>query len=155
MAMFGRKRRGMDGMRKNAHRDMAIMLDRWVLRNFKTQGRTVGGWQPFAVYCVGGPRSPYRKRKVCGKGRIVGQGKRRRLDKSAMLLQDTGKLRSSFKLFYSAANAGIGSALEYAEPHEEGQGPLPQRRMLPLHSEVQRDIIRIYQKHIKKVLRKP
>lgn len=140
--------------RKQSHREIAIMLDRWVLVNFRSQGGHVGGWQPFAVYCIGGPRSPYRKRKICGRGRIVGKGRRRRLDKRAKLLQDTGRLRASFKLFYSARDAGIGSALEYSEPHEKGEGPLPKRRMLPNSREITRDITRIYNKHIKQALRK-
>lgn len=154
LARFTKKQRAMMKTRKMAHRDIAIMLDRWVLRNFRSQGGSVGGWTPFAVYCVGGPRSPYKKVKTCGRGRVLGKGKKRRLDKTAKLLQDTGRLRASFKLFYSDDDAGIGSNLDYAPPHERGQGHLPQRRMLPNDREVRRDITRIYENHIKKALKK-
>ena len=61
----------------------------WVQKNFKGEGKAVGGWAPFKA---GG-----RWRKGFG------------LDTSAKLLQDTGALRASFLPFASKTDAGIGS----------------------------------------------
>lgn len=139
-----------------AHKKISILLDRWVQTNMRSQGKRVGGWKPFAEVCFGGPRSPYHKTKVCGRGRVIGRGKGRKLDKSAKLLLDTGTLRKSLAggVFYSRNNAGVGSDLVYAKPHEEGKGPLPQRRMLPTDKEVRRDVIKVYTAFIDKEMRK-
>ena len=151
---FLKKEKESKKLRFRAHRDIATMLDRWVLRNIKTEGGKVGGWKPFKTYCVGGPRSPYKKVKVCGIGRVIGKGKKRRLDKTAKLLQDTGTLRSSFKIFYSTVNAGIGSKLNYAETHEKGIKPVPKRRVLPNTRDVVKDIKRVYEKYVDKTVEK-
>lgn len=100
----------------------SVHLDRWVQKNFKTEGGNVGGWLPLAK---GG-------RHIKGKG----------LDSSAKLLQDTGRLRASFSPFATRDNAGIYSDLDYSEHHEEGQG-VPVRRMLPKWIEVKADVNKI------------
>lgn len=139
---------------KPAHKNISVLLDRWVLNNFKTEGGNVGGWQPFAEYCVGGKRSKYRKIKTCGRGRIVGKGKSRRLDTSAKLLQDTGRLRGSFfPPFYTSTTVGIGSELPYSEPHEKGEGSLPKRRMLPEDKDVRKQVIRLYKHFIDEAMK--
>lgn len=120
---------------KHPHGRAAVFLDRWVQRNFKTEGGKVQGWEPFAA---GG-----RKKK--GKP----------LDTTAQLLQDEGILRASFLPFANRRNAGIGSDLPYAEPHEEGWGHLPQRRMLPKEREVQADIVDIFEAFVQKVVVQP
>lgn len=101
---------------------VAILLDRWVQKNFKGEGDKAGGWDKFAKQKYG-PNKGER-------GRWVGKGKDRKFDTSAKLLQDTGRLRASFKPFHSKNNAGIGSKLEYSINHEKGIG-VPVRRMLP------------------------
>lgn len=108
-----------------AMKRVSVFLDAWVLRNFRTEGGNVGGWEPFEAG-----------------GRYVGGT----LDTSAKLLQDTGTLRGSYRPFYSTNNAGIGSKLPYAEIHEEGEG-VPARRMVPEGSDVApqvRDILASY-----------
>lgn len=107
---------------------VAIILDRWVQRNFKSEGGHVGGWTPF-------------KR---GGRPLPGGG----IDTSAKLLQDTGALRLSFRMFWDSKQAGIGSRLKYSKYHEEGTSRLPQRRMLPGEPDVIRPIIRVYEKHV-------
>lgn len=94
---------------------VSVLLDRWVQRNFRTQGGSVGGWRAFAAG-----------------GRLKPDGS---VDASAKLLQDTGRLRLSFKPFHDANTAGIGSALRYSKVHEEGIG-VPARRMLPKQADV-------------------
>jgi phage gpG-like protein len=115
------------------NRKVAIVLDRWVQRNFKTQGGHVGGWTPF-------------KR---GGRPIPGGG----IDTSAQLLQDTGALRLSFRMFWDSKRAGIGSRLKYSKPHEEGTSRLPQRRMLPEEADVIQPILRVYENHVASLTR--
>ena len=132
-----------------AHKKISVMLDAWVQRNFKSSGGKVGGWKPFQTYCVGGARSPYGLSKTCGVGRIIGNKGGRKIDTSAKLLMDTGKLRISFKPFSDAKEAGIGSKIKYSKPHEKGLGHLPKRRMLPEDKDVKKEVRRIYEDHIK------
>lgn len=112
-----------------ANHQVSIWLMRWVNENFRTEGRKVGGWAPFKYG-----------------GRVKG-GK---IDTSAKLLQDTGRLKGSFYPFWSRVNAGVGSALPYAELHEFGTAHVPARRMVPEQSdrEVTDKVIKIYEWHI-------
>ncbi len=119
---------------KTAFKEISILLDRWVQTNFKTQGGNVGKWQKFALRKDG-----RRGRWIKGKG----------LDESAKLLQDTGRLRASFRPFASIGNAGIGSDVKYAEAHEKGEGHLPLRRMLPIRREIHAQTRKIIARHIK------
>lgn len=112
---------------------VSAFLDRWVQKNFRSEGGNVGGWEPFAR---GG-------RWVKGRG----------LDTNAKLLQDTGRLRSSFLPFATKNNAGIGSELEYSKNHEEGLNHLPVRRMLPNQAEVKDDVKRILERGVKKAIK--
>lgn len=104
--------------------------------NFRTEGGKVGKWK-----------------KLKAGGRYVSRNGKRKLDVSAKILQDTGRLRKSFLPFHNKKDAGIGSDLPYSKPHEEGEGPLPKRRILPLVKEVRRNVVDIYDKHIRKSIR--
>jgi phage gpG-like protein len=115
---------------------ISIMLDRWVQQNFKTEGGKVGGWKPFKAG-----------------GRWITKKGKRQLDTSAKLLQDTGRLRASFKPFSTANMAGIGSALEYSETHEKGLG-VPARRMLPEKVDVDKQVQRLMEHHLTKGIKK-
>ncbi len=102
---------------------IAVLLDRWVKKNFASEGGSVGGWKPFQYG-----------------GRVMPDGT---IDTSAKLLQDTGRLRASFLPFHSDKIAGIGTDLPYAEPHNKI------RRMLPVREEVIEQVKRIFQFHAK------
>lgn len=111
------------------NRRVSIILDRFVQRNFRSEGGLVGGWTPFKL----------------GGRRLRGGG----IDRSAKLLQDTGALRLSFAAFWSAKEAGIGSDLSYAVFHNDGTETLPARRMLPTDSDVGADVREVYVMHAK------
>jgi len=111
---------------------ISIFLDSWVQRNFKTQGGKVGGWK-----------------KLKAGGRYVSKGKTRHFDKSAMILNDFGRLKSSFLPFSSKGNAGIGSDLPYSKQHNEGKDNVPKRRILPVDKEVLGKATKIINVHIK------
>jgi len=108
------------------NKKISIILDRFVQRNFRSQGGLVGNW-----------------RKLKLGGRWVGTKKTRRFDTTAKILQDTGRLRNSFLPFSNRKLAGIGSDLPYSKSHEFGVGALPIRRMLPRRREVIGDVIKI------------
>lgn len=118
-----------------ANRQVSIWLLRWVNENFRTQGRRVGGWQPFKLG-----------------GRKLRDGT---IDTGAKLLQDTGRLRSSITPFWSKSNAGVGSRLPYAEVHELGLGHVPRRRILPdsTDKDVTDAVIKIYDTYIRRAAR--
>ena len=94
------------------NKKVSILLDQWVQFNFASEGSKVGGWVPFAS----------------GRGRYIpGRG----WDTTAKLLQDTATLKHSYHPFYDRKVAGIGSNLPYAKPHNDGEGFLSARRMIP------------------------
>lgn len=116
------------------HKRIAVFLLKWVLTNFKQEGKPIGGWTPFALG-----------------GRRTSGG----IDTTAKLLQDTGLLRNSFSTFHSRRDAGVGSNLSYAEDHNEGDpsSNLPARRMVPIQSEVVRDVNKIYRDYLRTIIR--
>lgn len=130
---------GGEGMLR-LHKRAAILLDRWVQKNFQTEG---GGWEPFAVYKPQGRRGRWISRSG---------GRPGYLDTSAKLLRDTGALRLSFRPFATRKDAGIGSELDYAEFHEKGIG-VPMRRMLPVNADVQGALKDLFERHARVVAR--
>jgi len=110
------------------HKEIALMLDGWVQRNFKSEGGKVGGWTPLT---------------------LGGRWKGNKFDSSAKILQDSSRLRLSFTPFSDKRGAGIGSFLDYSEVHEEGMG-VAKRRMLPISIEVRKDIYKLYSRWMTK-----
>lgn len=127
------KKRGKEIKTGSHFQEASIIMDQWVQKNFKTEGALVGGWKELAAG-----------------GRYVRGG----FDTSAKILQDTGRLRSSFLPFYSPMNAGIGSDIPYAEKHEEGKDGLPKRRMLPERKDVWPKIKEMFNRKIMEILKK-
>jgi phage gpG-like protein len=115
---------------KTPYKRASVLLDQWVQRNFKTEGDFTGGWTSFS-----------------------NMNRRWMSDPSAKLLQDTGRLRSSFKPFASIRDAGIGSDLKYSEPHNEGLGHLPERRMLPNEKDAWPIVQKVWGLHIKEAFK--
>lgn len=123
---------------KRPFQKASIFLDRWVQRNFKSEGGNVGNWLPFKY----GGRVTTK-----GKSRAKSIDGRKNINPSAKLLQDKGRLRASYLPFASKKDAGIGSSLPYAEGHEKGKG-VPKRRVLPRSIEVMPDILKIFDNHV-------
>ena len=128
-------------------RQVAVFLDQWVQRNFKSEGGKVGGWAPFKYGGRARAKKGAKAQSIAGK---------RYIDASAKLLQDTGALRLSFLPFIRKGVAGIGSDLPYSKPHEDGlpSRGLPKRRMLPETKDVQVDIREIIDGFVQVQLRK-
>ena len=143
-----------------AHKKVAIYLDQWVQKNFKSEGGNLddGKWKAFKY---GGraipdmffnednpPAGGYEFVQILG-APFDGQYW---IDKSAKLLQDTGRLKFSFLPFANKDNAGIGSNLLYSKAHNDGFKKIPQRRMLPNENEVHGRIHTILESHAKKAM---
>lgn len=124
------------GDTRRVNREVSIWLLRWVDKNFKGEGSKVGGWAPFK----------YGGRRVKGG-----------INKNAKLLQDTGKMKASFKPFHSLTRAGVGSNLDRSAWHDAGvpKNNLPARRLLPNSSdrEVGQAMVKIYDVHLKRATR--
>lgn len=137
---------------KPYHRKVSAFLDRWVQTNFRTQGGKVGSWEPF----IHGGRIRTKKGETSGLAVSLLLNRRRvYVDGSAVLLQDTGRLRSSFLPFHDDNKAGIGSDLPYAKPHDKGGNPWPiKRRILPEERDATKDVLKIADRHIKSELKK-
>lgn len=143
-----------------ANKEVSVWLFRWVNDNFRTEGGKVGGWPPFKY---GGrlvrARNPSGRRNRLARSQSIveGPGRRRYVDTSAKLLQDTGRLRASMSSFYSRSTAGIGSALPYSVTHDQGlpSRNVPKRRILPDESDrdVSEAVVKIYEAHVARALR--
>ena len=110
---------------------IAVLLDRFVQRNFKQEGALThpgAGWKTL---------------------RAGGRWKGKTFDSSAKILQDTGRLRASFFPFHDKTSAGIGSDIPYSKPHEEGLNGLPERRMLPREKQVKEEVKKVYDYYVK------
>jgi len=115
---------------KQPYQQAAVFLDQWVQHNFRTEGGKYKGWKPF---------SPVTLRMISANdpGRMPPK-----------LLQKTGRLRQSFLPFHTRRNAGIGSQLPYSKEHDEGEGRIPQRKILPTDKLVKPDMAKILRGHI-------
>jgi phage gpG-like protein len=122
-----------------AYRKIGVFLDQWVQQNFRSEGGILedGPWAPFARG-----------------GRQVMSSSGAYLDTNAKLLQDTGRLRSSFDPFVTRRNVGIGSDVPYARTHHEGIGDVPERRLLPKEGEVRQPIREIFDGHVETSLQR-
>jgi hypothetical protein len=126
---------------------VAVFLDQWVHRNFRSKGANVGGWAP---YTYGGRvvrKSKANAQSIQGKKWING---------TAVLLRDTGLMEHSFLPFVRKGIAGIGSDLPYSKPHNEGDSDrnLAKRRMLPESSEVDVQVNEILENFVAVQIRK-
>lgn len=98
----------------------AVQALRWIDQNFKTEGGMLSGrkWKKMSARTFAHRRRGRRSKK-----------------KTAKLLQDTGRLRSSFVYRMLSGNRGVavGTNVHYAATHEFGDAKrnIPQRRMLP------------------------
>jgi len=133
------------------YKKVSILFDQWVQRNFADEGQNLGvdRWPDFAYggrLNMDGKGNPIQIQVPWG---VVDAF----VDPTAKLLQKTGRLRQSFLPFASEDDAGIGSHLAYSEAHNDGLGFLPERRMLPTHSDVHDDAEKLLHAHGLKALK--
>lgn len=134
------------------HRSV-IYLDGWIQRNFKQEGKLAmggSGWEPL---------KPSTLRKIAGTAR-GGAGKKQVLiSHRPKILQDTGKLRMSWRHDYNDKEAIIENYATagnknyyYGYAHQEGKGHLPVRRIIPEREQVESKIQKIFKLWIREVL---
>lgn len=120
--------------RKRVNGQAVILVDRWIQKNFQTEGGNVGGWRPLSQATIEARR----------------KGKNRR--GSVRILQDTGEMRRNWKHIYSDTEAKIVSGVPYSIKHEEGDG-VPQRRILPTPEEIWPQLEKLYTLFIQKAFK--
>lgn len=116
----------------------AVIVDRWIQKNFRSEGGEVGGWEPLA--------------KSTEATRRVGRKK----DKGHKILQDTGQLKTRWKLNWNHKRAIVKSGVNYGHYHDskESRRRLPRRQILPDEEHIIDPIRKIFKKHVDLSMRK-
>jgi phage gpG-like protein len=109
-----------------------VVLSKWVQRNFQAEGglhnNNYGPWKPLAQSTI--------------KNRRKG---------SSTILQDTGRLRTSFSYKATAKGATLSNNVKYAKIHEEGKGRVPQRKIFPTFKQAEEIVQPVYEKFIERI----
>ena len=121
---------------ETAFRRSLVVLDRWVQKNFQTEGGNVGGWVPLSDTTVD---MRMRRRNKTGMIRI---------------LQDNGKLRQQWEHESDEKHATLRSKVDYGIFHDsdEPRSKLPQRRIMPRMREAWDMIKPLFSEHIQKAI---
>lgn len=134
--------------------EIVVEVDGWVQRNIKREGSMIqaGGWPPFKSFTYKGVL--YTRGRI-KKGRATGKDYPKwkwTVDPRARLLQDTGKLRGSIRHYYSKTGGKVFTRLPYAIAHDQGEGHLPARQLIPLktHRDIQRIALGAARRYIRR-----
>lgn len=126
--------------RKKLNARATVIIDKWIQKNFQTEGKEVGGWEDLAE------ATKERRRK--GKKKAKGH----------KILQDTGQLKTRWKHFFNHKIARVTSNVRYAVYHDSEKKPrkyLPRRQILPDSKHIEKQLEKIYDdfasREIKKV----
>jgi hypothetical protein len=126
-------------------RDALAVVDRWIQKNFESEGTKVGGWQALKKATI-----------------------KRRRKQTSTILQDTGWLKRSWVYEVGRLEAvlkegskkgkkAIGKTIHeafYGAFHDKGAGALPERRILPHPEEIEKDVKASYEYHLDKEMKK-
>lgn len=128
--MNQRKTKLDDRSRLNAQAITA--LDRWIQKNFETEGQSaVGGWKPLA------PSTLLAREKGWG-------NYKHHKSSSPKILQDTGRLKTTWKHYWDKRRGWIRAGMPYAVTHQEGLGNVPRRPLIPTKEQIMPTLIKIY-----------
>lgn len=115
-----------------------IVLEAWVKRNIKAQGRNHDDskflWPPL---------SQMRIRQLQEKGG----------GSNPPMLQDTGRLISSWQRRANAKQGILKSGVIYSSTHEEGEGRIPQRKIFPTPKQGEKILTPLYRKYVRGLLK--
>ncbi len=111
-----------------------VLVDRWIQKNFQSQGGTVGGWQKLEASTIA-----HRRKK--GRG--------------AKILQDVGWLKNNWKHFANDRMAVIEAGVPYGIFHDSDKPrrKLPQRKILPRDENVQPVLTKLYKHWVRTVIK--
>ena len=101
--------------REGINRKALVLLDRWVQKNFQTQGKLAmgEGWKTLSPVTIMSRQEKHHSKSTNWK-----------------ILIDTGTMRSRWKMFADAEIASLESGVDYAIKHHKGW-EVPERRILP------------------------
>lgn len=118
--------------RKASFAMAVIIVDRWIQKNFASEGAPVGGWAPLK------PLTIARRR----------EGKKK--NKGHRILQDAGQLKTRWKHYWTDRSAIVRSGVDYGIYHDSDKPRtvLPRRQILPDEKHIIRDIEKIFGKHV-------
>jgi phage gpG-like protein len=129
--------------RGNALHQAVIVVDRWVIKNFESEGQLAypgQGWKPLARSTIEGKERAWGK-AMKGKGYTKsGLITKKLANKIAgnKILQDRGWLRSRWKRYWNNEFAIVQSAVDYGIYHDSDapRKHLPERKILPTDKQI-------------------
>jgi phage gpG-like protein len=121
--------------RKTTNARAVIIVDRWIQKNFQTEGGFVGGWDELKQATI---------------------DRRRKNGKGAKILQDDSNLKNNWKHFWNSKFGLIRSGEPYGDYHdspEPRKSKLPRRQILPDEKHIIKSLMKLYGKWVGKVTR--
>jgi hypothetical protein len=126
------------------YKAIVVKVERETIRQIDTAGDQFGKpWQNF---------KKFKWHKKWWRGRMMGKGKSRWVDTNAKLLRDTGHLRQSIRRYYTARGGKVFIRLPYAIAHDQGDGYLPKRQIIPKASQVTKLVMRTAKAYVAKAV---
>ena len=127
--------------REKVNAQAVVIVDRWIQKNFESEGEPFGGWTPLSPVTIA-----MRTRNKEGNVRI---------------LQDTGQLKTRWKHLYDEKTAAIQSGVPYATLHNNGGwtkfgGSLvrvPKRQILPEKEHIWDKLKKLFSADLQKKLK--
>jgi phage gpG-like protein len=139
--------------RGNVFHQSTIILDRWVQKNFQSEGQMAysgQGWKPLAESTKAGRLGQRRVKEAAkAKGKPVKTA-------TIKILQQSGWLRNRWKHFWNDKYAIIQSGVDYGIYHDSDapRKKLPQRKITPTEKQIMPELLKLFGKFIKTSLSK-
>jgi phage gpG-like protein len=139
--------------RGNVFHQAVIVTDRWVQKNFQTEGQMAypgAGWQKLAASTIAGR---------LGQRRVKEAAKKKGKEPSTAtlkILQQSGWLRSKWKHFWNDKIAIIQSGVSYGIYHDSDapRKRLPERKILPTEKQIMPELMKLFGAFVKTSLSK-
>lgn len=139
--------------RGNAFHQAVIVTDRWVQKNFQTEGQMAYpgvGWQKLADSTIAARLGQKRVKEAAKKkGKPEGSA-------TLKILQQSGWLRNRWKHFWNDKLAIIQSAVDYGIYHDSDapRKKLPQRKITPTEEQIMPELVKIFKRWVQTSLSK-
>lgn len=126
------------------YKAIVVVVEKETIRQIDTAGDQFGKrWANF---------KRFRWRKKWWRGRMMGKGKDRWVDTNAKLLRDTGNLRQSVRRYYTSRGGKVFMRLPYGIAHDQGEGHLPKRQIIPKAMQVKGLVMKEAQRYVHKIV---
>ena len=114
--------------RKEANAKAVLVIDKWIQKNFQSQGKDVGGWAKLKPATL-------KQRK------------------GSRILVRTGQLRTRWAHKYDNEHALVESGISYGIYHDQGTRNLPRRQIAPDAEHVGSSLEKIFNNFTEKVIK--